>query len=104
MAKVKLHEIAHARAGDKGNVSNIGLVPYERKYYNAILEQVTAERVQDYFKSIAFGEVKRYRLDGIGAVNFVLKGALDGGNTRSRRIDGFGKSLSAYLLNMEIEI
>jgi hypothetical protein len=104
MAKVKLHEIAHARAGDKGNVSNIGLVPYQRIHYQAILDQVTEERVKDYFKGIAFGEIKRYRLDGMGAVNFVLKQALDGGNTRSMRIDGFGKSLSGYLLGMEIEI
>lgn len=104
MAKVQLREIAHARAGDKGNVSNIGLIPYRREHYPVILEQVTEERVRDHFKSIVFGEITRYRLDGMCAVNFVLKQALDGGNTRSMRIDGFGKSLSSYLLAMEVEI
>lgn len=104
MAKIQLREIAHARAGDKGNISNIGLIVYDKKHYPVIKEQVTAERVRDFFKTIAFGKVSRYELDNMGALNFVLESALDGGNTRSGRVDGFGKSLSAYLLAMEVEV
>ena len=102
--KIKLREIAHSRAGDKGNISDLSLIVYDAKYYPIIKEQVTAQRVKEFFKSIAFGEVTRYELDDMGALNFVLKGALDGGNTRSLRVDGFGKSLSSYLLAMEVEI
>ena len=102
--KVQLREIAHSRAGDKGNISNLSLIVYDRKYYPVIKEQITAQRVKDFFKSISFGEVIRYELDDMCAMNFVLKEALDGGNTRSLRVDGFGKSLSSYLLAMEVEI
>jgi hypothetical protein len=104
MAKVMLREIAHSRAGDKGNISNISLIVYDRKYYDLVKDQVTAKRVKDFFSSISFGEVYRYECDEMGALNFVLMEALDGGNTRSLRADGFGKSLSSYLLAMEVKI
>lgn len=104
MARIMLREIAHSRAGDKSNISNISLIPYERKYYDVLKKVVTADVVKDYFKDICFGKVTRYDLDGIGAMNFVLEEALDGGNTRSLRVDGYGKSLSAYLLSMYVNI
>jgi len=104
MAKVMLREIAHSRAGDKSNTSNISVIPYEHRHYEIIKKQVTAERVKEYFTGICYGEVTRYELDNMGALNFVLEEALDGGNTRSLRVDGYGKSLSAYMLSMEIEI
>jgi len=99
-----LREIAHSRAGDKGNISNVSVIPYERKYYEIIKEQVTAEVVKDYFKGICLGEVTRYEWDAMGGLNFVMEEALDGGNTRSLRVDGYGKSLSAYMLSMYIDI
>jgi hypothetical protein len=104
MAKAMLRAIAHSRAGDKSDTSNISIIPYDYKYYGLIKEQVTAERVKDYFKGICFGEVTRYELDVMGALNFVLEKALDGGNTRSLRVDGYGKSLSAYMLSLEVDI
>ena len=72
--------------------------------YPLIKEQVTVERVKDYFKGLCFGKVTRYEVDTIGALNFVLEETLDGGNTRSLRVDGYGKSLSAYMLSMKVEI
>jgi hypothetical protein len=104
MAKAMLRAIAHSRAGDKSDTSNISIIPYDYKHYALIKEQVTAERVKDYFKGICFGEVTRYELDVMGALNFVLEKALDGGNTRSLRVDGYGKSLSAYMLSLEVDI
>lgn len=104
MAKVMLREIAHSRAGDKSNISNLSLIPYERKYYEPLKKVVTAERVKDYFKGICFGKVTRFDLDGIASFNFVLEEALDGGNTRALRVDGYGKSLSSYLLSMVVDI
>lgn len=104
MAKVMLREIAHGRAGDKGDTSNISVIPYEERYYELIKEQVTAERVEQYFAGICFGGVTRYEAPGIKGLNFVLKNALDGGLTRSTRFDGLGKSLSQYMLSMTVEI
>ena len=104
MAKIMLREIAHSRAGDKSNTSNISVIPYERKYYELVKQQVTAEVVKDYFKGLCFGEVTRYELEEMGALNFVLEETLDGGNTRSLRVDGYGKSLSMYMLSMYIDV
>ena len=104
MSKVMLREIAHSRAGDKGNTSNLSLIPYEKRYYKILKELVTADMVKDYFKGLCFGKVTRYELDNMCALNFVLQEALDGGTTRSLRVDGYGKSLSAYLLSMTIDI
>lgn len=104
MAKIMLREIAHSRAGDKSNISNISVIPYERKYYDLIKEQVTADVVKDYFQGLCFGKVTRYEMDTMGALNFVLEETLDGGNTRSLRVDGYGKSLSMYMLSMKIDV
>ena len=104
MAKVKLRQIAHSRAGDKSNTSNISVIPYERRHYELVKKEVTAQRVREYFSDICYGEVTRYELDAMGALNFVLEEALDGGNTRSLRVGGYGKSLSAYMLSMEIDV
>lgn len=104
MAKIMLREIAHSRAGDKSNISNLSLIPYEERHYPILKEIVTAERVKDYFKSLCFGKVTRYDVDSIASMNFVLEECLDGGNTRALRPDGYGKSLSQYLLSMKVEI
>ncbi len=100
---MKLREIAHARAGDKGNISNISLIAYQMERYALLREQVTSERVKSWFQEIVRGEVRRYELPQIGALNFVLCDALGGGVTCSLALDRHGKSLSSLLLEMEIE-
>ena len=99
----KLREIAHSRTGDKGNISNISLIAYRMEMYPLLKEQVTAERVKAWFQEIVQGEVVRYELPQIGALNFVLFDALGGGITRSLALDRHGKSLSSALLEMEID-
>jgi hypothetical protein len=104
MSKVMLREIAHSRAGDKGDISNVSVIPYEEKYYELLKGQLTESVVANFFKDICFGKVKRYEFKGIKALNFVFENALDGGNTRSLRVDGYGKSLSSYILAMHVDL
>lgn len=99
---MKLLEIAHSRTGDKGNISNISLIAYDEKDYELLKEKVTAQKVKEYFKDIVHGEVVRYELPNLGALNFVMDKALGGGVTRSLALDKHGKSLSSALLEMEI--
>ena len=102
--RIRLREICHSRAGDKGDISNISLIVYDIADYELVRRAVTAERVKAHFRGIAHGRVERYELPSIGAMNFVLHEALDGGVTRSLRVDAHGKSLSSYLLAMEIDL
>ena len=102
--KVKLREIAHSRTGDKGNISNISLIVYNTKDYEKIKNNVTEDKVRGWFKNIVKGQVKRYEVPNLCALNFVMYNALGGGVTRSLAIDKHGKSLSSALLEMEIEI
>jgi hypothetical protein len=104
MTATTLRDVAHSRAGDKGNISNLSLIPYDRRHYAQLKELVTADKVREYFRGIAFGNVTRYELETMGSFNFVLEQALDGGNTRSLRPDAYGKSLSAYLLSMPVTL
>jgi hypothetical protein len=104
MARVKLWDIAHARTGDKGNTSNISLIPYDEQHYELLREKVTAERVQKHFNGLAEGRVTRFELPNVRAFNFVLEKALCGGVTSSLALDTHGKSLSSALLAMEIEM
>lgn len=99
---MKLWEIAHSRTGDKGNISNVSLIVYNMEDYDMVKEKVTAEIVKEHFKDIVKGEVVRYELPQLGALNFVMYDALGGGVTRSLSLDKHGKSLSSYLLDMEI--
>ena len=100
---MKLRDIAHSRTGDKGNISNISLIAFEEKDYPLLVEKVTAEKVKQHFSEIVNGEVVRYELPKIGALNFVLFDALSGGVTSSLALDIHGKSYSSALLDMEIE-
>ena len=100
---MKLWDIAHSRTGDKGDISNISLIAYQAEDYELIKEKVTAERVKEHFGGMVKGEVVRYELPNIYALNFVMYAALGGGVTRSLSQDMHGKSLSSYLLDMEIE-
>ncbi len=102
--KIPLGQIAHARSGDKGDMVNIGVIVFRDFHYPTLLREVTAERVKAYFGDMVKGEVERYELPNLGAVNFLLREALDGGGTVSLRIDAQGKTFGAALLRMEIDI
>ncbi|OJU14242.1 MAG: hypothetical protein BGN86_10970 [Caulobacterales bacterium 68-7] len=100
---MKLRQLAHARTGDKGDISSISLIAYDEADYPRLARLVTAERVKAHFGDLVKGEVRRYEIPGLGALNFVLGGALGGGVTRSLALDIHGKSLSSCLLDLEIE-
>jgi len=99
---MKLREIAHSRTGDKGNNATVSVIAHRQEDYPLILETVTAERVKEHLSGIVKGDVNRYEMPQIGALNFVLHDALAGGVTRSLSLDIHGKSLSSLLLDMEI--
>ena len=103
MSKIKLHEICHGRSGDKGDAANIGLIAYKKEDYHLIKEKVTAEAVKKYFTGICMGNVDRYEMPNINALNFVLHNTLGGGGTVSLKNDAQGKTLASALLMMEIE-
>ena len=97
-----LREIAHARTGDKGDTCNISLIAFDERDYPRLLERATADRVKAWFGSIVGGDVTRYELPHLAAVNFVITRALGGGVTRSLSLDAHGKALSSLLLDLEI--
>jgi len=99
---VKLRILGHSRSGDKGNVLNISLIAFDERDYPRLVHHVTAARVKAHFADLVDGEVVRYELPSLGALNFVLRGVIDGGVTRTLALDGHGKSLSSALLDMEI--
>lgn len=99
---MKLRDVAHARAGDKGNSCNICVVPYDEKDYPHLKHVLTAKRVKDFFTDICRGEVIRYEADAIASLNFVLKDSLGGGVTRSLAVDKHGKTLGMALLEIDI--
>ncbi len=100
---MQLIELAHARTGDKGNISNIVVVARKAEYWPILYEEVTAERVKSFFSELVKGKVVRYEIPHLHALNFVLYDALRGGVTRSLALDAHGKCLSATLLSMEIK-
>lgn len=104
MATIKLIHLAHARSGDKGDTANVGLIALKPEYYPVLVEQVTAERVKEHFKGICLGEVERFEVPNLEALNFLLHNSLDGGGTISLKTDAQGKTYSAALLRMEIEV
>jgi hypothetical protein len=99
---MKLGTLAHSRTGDKGDTANVSVVAYNPADYSHLEEHVTAERVRAHFAGIVAGEVVRYTLPKIGALNFVLHRALGGGVTRSLALDVHGKCLSTAILDLEI--
>lgn len=102
--KIPLSRIAHGRSGDKGDTANIGIIAFEERHFALLLREVTADRVKAHFGDLVEGTVERFALPNLGALNFLLHGALGGGGTLSLRIDAQGKTLSAALLRMEIEV
>jgi hypothetical protein len=103
MAKRKLIEFAHARSGDKGDTSNVGIIALKPEYFPILVREVTAERVKEHFAGVCLGKVQRYELPNLGALNFLLHESLDGGGTLSLKADPQGKTYSSALLRMEID-
>lgn len=101
--KRRLFELAHARSGDKGDRCNIGVIARRAEDYPLLARELTAERVKAWFGDLCTGPVERFELPNLGALNFVLHGALDGGALRSLRLDRQGKTYGYALLRMEIE-
>ena len=101
---VKLRNIAFARSGDKGNISNVGVVPFDEERYGLLLKQLTVERVKEIYKGLVEGPIVRYEFPGIKAINFVMHDALQGGVSRSLNLDIHGKNRSRLILDMDIEL
>lgn len=99
----KLYDIAVARSGDKGSDANIGVIARDPADYPLLMQYVTAERVEAFFKPMGVGTVIRYELPNLGALNFILPDILQGGGSVNLRIDAQGKALGQALLEMEIE-
>ncbi|WP_434620987.1 AtuA-related protein [Azospirillum sp. B2RO_4] len=99
---MKLRDIAHSRTGDKGDISNISVIAFDEADYPLIAAHVTADRVKEVFHETVHGEVVRYEIPSIGALNFVMRNALGGGVTRSLALDAHGKCLASALLDLDI--
>ena len=104
LERVRLHEVAHARAGDKGNRANISLIPYRQSAWPYLQEQVTPVRVKQLFAHRGAGNVVRYELENLCAFNFVIDDVLEGGVNASLNLDGHGKTLSFLLLTLVVEV
>jgi hypothetical protein len=102
--KVRLLDIAHARSGDKGDTANVGVIALEPRWYDVLEKFVTRNKVADHFRGMIEGEVERYELPNLNALNFLLHGALDGGGTLSLKTDAQGKVFSTALLRMVIDV
>ena len=102
--KVPLSRLAHTRSGDKGDTCNIGVIAWAQRFYPVLVRELTAERVKRHFGEFVQGDVERYELPNLGALNFLLHRALGGGGTLSLRTDAQGKTFGAALLNLEIDI
>jgi hypothetical protein len=100
---MKLYEIAHSRAGDKGNISTLSLIPFSENDYDWLCQEVTAEKVKTHLKDIVSGDIIRYEMPNVSALLFVCHDALMGGVTTSLAMDTHGKALSYALLEMKIE-
>lgn len=98
-----LRDIAHARSGDKGEISNVAVIAYRREHYQLLERALTPERVSAFFAEYELEEIKRYAMPKIGALNFVFKGVLRGGVTRSLALDAHCKCLGTAILGMEID-
>jgi hypothetical protein len=104
MQTISLLHLAHARSGDKGDTANVGLIARRPEFYDLLVEAVTVERVRRHFTGICHGEVERFELPNLHALNFLLHNSLGGGGTVSLKTDAQGKTLSTALLRMEIEV
>lgn len=99
----RLYDLAYGRAGDKGNIANVSVIARSSAAYVELKARASAERVQAHLGTLVRGRVERFELDNIEALNFVLHDALDGGATRSLRLDALGKSLAGAVLYMPVD-
>jgi hypothetical protein len=102
--KIQLVKLAHARSGDKGDTANVGLIALRPEFYALLVREVTAARVKEHFKGICKGDVERFELPNLGALNFLLHHSLGGGGTLSLMTDAQGKTFSTALLRMMIDV
>jgi len=104
MARIQLVNLAHARSGDKGDTANVGIIARDPEHFEILREHLTPERVKAHFGPLVKGDVERFELPNLSALNFLLHGALDGGGTVSLMNDAQGKVMSTALLRMELEV
>lgn len=102
--KIELLKLAHARSGDKGDTANVGIIALKDEFYPLLVREVTAEKVKTHFGAIVKGEVERFELPNLKALNFLLHESLGGGGTLSLMTDAQGKTFSTALLRMNIEV
>jgi hypothetical protein len=102
--KVRLVDIAHARSGDKGDTANVGIIALRPEWYEILARYLTRERVQQHFRGVIKGDVERFELPNLRALNFLLHGALDGGGTLSLKTDAQGKVFSTAMLRLVLEV
>ncbi|HEX5972848.1 MAG TPA: hypothetical protein VFY85_13035 [Gemmatimonadaceae bacterium] len=101
---VRLVDIAHARSGDKGDTANVGVIALEPHWYPLLRDQLTLDRVRSHFEGVITGDVERYELPNLNALNFLLHGALGGGGTLSLKTDAQGKVFSTAMLRMVLQV
>ena len=102
--RVRLLDLAHARSGDKGDTANVGVIALRPEWYALLERELTRDRVAEHFRGVIAGGVERFELPNLGALNFLLHGALDGGGTLSLKTDAQGKVFSTALLRMVLEL
>jgi hypothetical protein len=102
--RIPLLHLAHARSGDKGDTANVGVIAFEPEYYPLLVNELTPDRVKRHFEGICLGEVERFELPNLHALNFLLHNALGGGGTVSLKTDAQGKTLSTAMLRMELDV
>lgn len=104
MKRIPLYAMAHARSGDKGDGSNVGVLAYDPRGYEILREQLTTARVKSHFDGIVLGEVERFELPNLLGLNFLLRDSLGGSGSASLKTDAQGKTHGQGLLQMEIEV
>lgn len=102
--RIQLVDIAHARSGDKGDTANVGVIALKPEWYPLLTRELTRERVREHFRGVITGDVERFELPNLKALNFLLHGALDGGGTLSLKTDAQGKVFSTALLRMSLDV
>jgi hypothetical protein len=102
--KVELVKIAHARSGDKGDTANVGVIALKPEYYPILKKYVTIDKVKKHYGDLVKGKVERFEMPNIGALNFLLHGALGGGGTLTLKHDAQGKTYSTSFLRMKIDV
>ena len=102
--RVRLVDIAHARSGDKGDTANVGVIALRPEWYDLLARELSRQRVQEHFRGVIHGDVERFELPNLKALNFLMHGALDGGGTLSLKTDAQGKVYSTAMLRMVLDI